>query len=91
MGVRKGIKDSEAVLKFHNEWSRSACDVGRVGRRTIGYCDHAPFIDRPSLGLGLATFGEQAAGMEARIVLLRTHQKNMDRYEGLLETKLSEG
>jgi hypothetical protein len=28
--------------------------------------------------------------MEARIVLLRTHQKNMDRYEGLLETKLSE-
>ena len=38
----------------------------------------------------LATFGEQAAGMEARIVLLRTHQKNMDRYEGLLETKLSE-
>ena len=28
--------------------------------------------------------------MEARIVLLRTPQKNMDRYEGLLETKLSE-
>ena len=28
--------------------------------------------------------------MEARIVLLRTHQKNMDRYEGPLETKLSE-
>jgi hypothetical protein len=28
--------------------------------------------------------------MEARIVLLRTHQKNMDRYEGLLEAKLSE-
>ena len=28
--------------------------------------------------------------METRIVQLRTHQKNIDRYEGLLETKLSE-
>ena len=28
--------------------------------------------------------------MEARIVRLRTHQKNIDRYEGLLQTKLSE-
>ena len=25
--------------------------------------------------------------METRIVLLRTHQKNMDRYEGLLEVE----
>ena len=72
MGVRKGIKDSEAVLKFHNEWSRSACDVGRVGRRTIGYCDHAPFIDRPSLGLGLATFG--MAGQPILPVLWGIHE-----------------
>ena len=28
--------------------------------------------------------------METRIVQLRTHQKNIDRYVGLLETKLSE-
>jgi hypothetical protein len=28
--------------------------------------------------------------METRIVQLRTHQKNIDRYEGLLQTKLSE-
>jgi hypothetical protein len=28
--------------------------------------------------------------METRIVQLRTHQKNIDRYEGLLETKLSQ-
>jgi hypothetical protein len=28
--------------------------------------------------------------MEARIVRLRTHQKNIDRYEGLLQTKLSD-
>ena len=28
--------------------------------------------------------------METRIVQLRTHQKNIDRYEGLLETELSE-
>jgi hypothetical protein len=28
--------------------------------------------------------------METRIVRLRTHQKNIDRYEGLLQTKLSE-
>jgi hypothetical protein len=28
--------------------------------------------------------------METRIVQLRTHKKNIDRYEGLLETKLSE-
>jgi len=28
--------------------------------------------------------------METRIVQLRTHQKNIDRYKGLLETKLSQ-
>jgi len=28
--------------------------------------------------------------METRIVQLRTHQKNIDRYEGLLEAELSE-
>ena len=28
--------------------------------------------------------------MDSRIVRLRTHQKNIDRYEGLLETNLSE-
>jgi hypothetical protein len=28
--------------------------------------------------------------METRIVQLRTHQKNIDRYEGLLQTKLTE-
>jgi len=28
--------------------------------------------------------------MDTRIVRLRTHQKNIDRYEGLLETNLSE-
>ena len=28
--------------------------------------------------------------METRIVRLRTHQKNIDRYVSLLETKLSE-
>jgi hypothetical protein len=28
--------------------------------------------------------------METRIVQLRTHQKNIDRYEGLLQTSLSE-
>jgi hypothetical protein len=28
--------------------------------------------------------------MDSRIVRLRTHQKNIDRYEGLLETSLSE-
>ena len=28
--------------------------------------------------------------METRIVQLRTHQKNIDRYKGLLKTKLSE-
>jgi hypothetical protein len=28
--------------------------------------------------------------METRIVRLRTHQKNIDRYEGLLQTNLSE-
>ena len=28
--------------------------------------------------------------METRIVQLRTHQKNIDRYEDLLETKLSD-
>jgi hypothetical protein len=27
--------------------------------------------------------------METRIVQLRTHQKNIDRYEGLLQTRLS--
>ena len=28
--------------------------------------------------------------METRVVQLRTHQKNLDRYKGLLNTKLSE-
>ena len=28
--------------------------------------------------------------METRIARLRTHQKNIDRYQGLLKTKLSE-
>jgi hypothetical protein len=28
--------------------------------------------------------------METRVVQLRTHQKNLDRYRGLLNTKLSE-
>ena len=28
--------------------------------------------------------------METRIARLRTHQKNIDRYEGLLKTKLNE-
>jgi hypothetical protein len=28
--------------------------------------------------------------METRVIRLRTHQKNIDRYEGLLKTKLSE-
>ena len=28
--------------------------------------------------------------METRVVRLRTHQKNIDRYVGLLETKLSD-
>jgi hypothetical protein len=27
--------------------------------------------------------------METRVIQLRTHQKNIDRYRGLLETKLS--
>ena len=28
--------------------------------------------------------------METKVVQLRAHQKNIDRYEGLLQTKLSE-
>jgi hypothetical protein len=28
--------------------------------------------------------------METRVIRLRTHQKNIDRYQGLLKTKLSE-
>jgi hypothetical protein len=28
--------------------------------------------------------------METRVLRLRTHQKNIDRYEGLLKTELSE-
>ena len=28
--------------------------------------------------------------METRVIQLRTHQKNIDRYQGLLKTKLSE-
>ena len=28
--------------------------------------------------------------MQARVIQLRTHRKNIDRYRGLLETKLSE-
>ena len=28
--------------------------------------------------------------METRVIHLRTHQKNIDRYQGLLKTKLSE-
>jgi hypothetical protein len=28
--------------------------------------------------------------METRVIQLRTHQKNLDRYKGLLNTKLSE-
>jgi hypothetical protein len=28
--------------------------------------------------------------MERRIIQLRTHQKNIDRYQGLLKTKLNE-
>ena len=28
--------------------------------------------------------------METRVIQLRTHQKNLDRYRGLLNTKLSE-
>jgi hypothetical protein len=28
--------------------------------------------------------------MDPRVILLRTHQKNIDRYKGLLKTKLSE-
>ena len=28
--------------------------------------------------------------METRVIRLRTHQKNIDRYRGLLKTKLSE-
>jgi len=34
------------------------------------------------------TFGE--IDMDERIARLRTHQKNIDRYQGLLKTKLSE-
>ena len=28
--------------------------------------------------------------METRVIQLRTHQKNIDRYQGLLKTKLNE-
>jgi hypothetical protein len=39
--------------------------------------------------LSKKAFGESTI-METKIVQLRTYQKNIDRYEGLLQTKLSE-
>jgi len=49
----------------------------------------APFSEGTFKKSHLKPFNESTI-METRIVRVRAHQKNIDRYEGLLQTKLSE-